>query len=150
MNRAEYQLALVEKLPFMIILCHFGRVIPNIHVTLDHFSITLDISCHFGQCYKRPCFLLVKTCLQFQFHSKILKIPIEKESITQNLANRLRGPHSSRLCWWSKLPKLKCKSWPRINKGTGNAGKPPTPIPMNSCTCNLIPFEVLTQYTHKP
>ena len=36
-----------------------GGVIPNIHVTLDHFPITLDISCHFGQCHKRPYFLLV-------------------------------------------------------------------------------------------
>ena len=47
-------------------LRQLGRVIPNIHVTLDHFPITLDhfpitldISCHFGQCHKRPCFLLV-------------------------------------------------------------------------------------------
>ena len=46
-------------------MCHsknlyqFGRVIPNIHITLDHFPITLDISCHFGQCHKRPCILLV-------------------------------------------------------------------------------------------
>ena len=45
--------------------CHFkhlsqlGGVIPNIHVTLDHFPVTLGISCHFGQCHKRPCFLLV-------------------------------------------------------------------------------------------
>ena len=51
--------ALVEKLSFMTILCHFGRIIPNIHVTLDHFPVTLDISSHFGQCHKRPCFLLV-------------------------------------------------------------------------------------------
>ena len=36
-----------------------GRIIPNIHITLDHFPFTLDISCHFGQCHKRPCFLLV-------------------------------------------------------------------------------------------
>ena len=54
---------LVEKLSFMTILCHFGRVIlntshqfgciiPNIHITLDIFS-------HFEQCHKRPCFLLV-------------------------------------------------------------------------------------------
>ena len=43
----------------MTILCHFGHVIPNIHVTLDHFPITLDISRHFGQCHRRPCFLLV-------------------------------------------------------------------------------------------
>ena len=41
-------------------LCQHGHVIPNIHVTLDHFPVTLDISCHFGQCHKRPCFLLVK------------------------------------------------------------------------------------------
>ena len=33
-------------------LHQLGHIIPNIHVTLD-------ISCHFGQCYKRPCFLLV-------------------------------------------------------------------------------------------
>ena len=32
--------------------CQLGRVIPSIHVTLD-------ISCHFGQCHKRPCFLLM-------------------------------------------------------------------------------------------
>ena len=57
--------ALVEKLSFMTILCHFGCVIPNIHVTLDDFSVTLDISCHFGQCHKRPCFLLVKGLLPF-------------------------------------------------------------------------------------
>ena len=31
-----------------------GRVIPNIYVTLD-------ISCHFGQCHKRSCFLLVRS-----------------------------------------------------------------------------------------
>ena len=54
----------------MTILCHFGRiipntshqlgrVIPNIHVTLHHFPIALDISSHFGHCHKRPCFLLV-------------------------------------------------------------------------------------------
>ena len=36
-----------------------GCIIPNMHVTLDHFPVTLDISCHFGQCHKRPCFLLV-------------------------------------------------------------------------------------------
>ena len=59
-----------RKLSFMTILCHFGRVIPNtsrqlgriilnIHVALDHFHVTLDISCHFGQHHKRPCFLLV-------------------------------------------------------------------------------------------
>ena len=29
-------------------LCHIGRIIPNIHITLDHFPITLDISYHFG------------------------------------------------------------------------------------------------------
>ena len=63
-------LSLVEKLSFMTILCHFECVIPNtlrqlgcvianIHVTLDHFLVTLDISSHFGQCHKRPCFLLV-------------------------------------------------------------------------------------------
>ena len=40
--------SLVEKLSFMIILCCFGRIILNIHVTLDHFPVTLDISCHFG------------------------------------------------------------------------------------------------------
>ena len=51
--------ALVEKLSFMTILCHFGRVFPNIHITLDHFPVTLDIFSHFGQCHKRPCFLLV-------------------------------------------------------------------------------------------
>ena len=45
---------LVEKLSFMTILCHFGcvipntshqfgRVIPNIHVTLYHFPVTLDL-----------------------------------------------------------------------------------------------------------
>ena len=33
-------------------LHQFGRVIPNIHVTLA-------ISCHFGQCHKRPYFLLM-------------------------------------------------------------------------------------------
>ena len=43
----------------MTILCHFGCVILNIHVTLDHFPVTWDISCHFGHCHKRPCFLLV-------------------------------------------------------------------------------------------
>ena len=36
--------------------CQLGCVIPNIYVTLD-------ISCHFGQCYKRPCFLLVYMCV---------------------------------------------------------------------------------------
>ena len=36
----------------MTILCHFGLINPKIHVTLD-------ISCYFGQCHKRPCFLLV-------------------------------------------------------------------------------------------
>ena len=36
-----------------------GCVIPNIHITLDHFPVTLDISNHFGQCHKKPCFLLV-------------------------------------------------------------------------------------------
>ena len=51
--------ALVEKLSFMTILCHFGciipnslrqlrQVIPNIHVALDHFLVTFEISCHFG------------------------------------------------------------------------------------------------------
>ena len=40
-------------------LRQFRHVIPNIHVTLDHFPVTLDISCHFRQCHKRPCFLLV-------------------------------------------------------------------------------------------
>ena len=44
---------------FMTILCQLGYVIPNIHVTLDHSLVTLDSSCHFGQCHKRPCFLLV-------------------------------------------------------------------------------------------
>ena len=39
--------------------CQLGCVISNIHVALDHFRVTLDISCHFGQCCKRPCFLLV-------------------------------------------------------------------------------------------
>ena len=59
-----------RKSAFMTILCHFecvipntscqlGRVILNIHVTLNRFSITLNISCHFGQCHKRSCFLLV-------------------------------------------------------------------------------------------
>ena len=43
----------------MTIFCHFGCIIPNIHVTLDHFPVTLDISCHFGQCHKRLYFLLV-------------------------------------------------------------------------------------------
>ena len=63
-------ITLVEKLSFMTILCHFGSVVPNtlyqlgriilnIHVTLDHFLVTLDISDHFRQCHKRPCFLLV-------------------------------------------------------------------------------------------
>ena len=37
-------------------LRQFGRVILNIHVTLD-------ISCHFGQCHKRSRFLLVFTCI---------------------------------------------------------------------------------------
>ena len=32
-------------------LYQFGHVIPNIHVTLD-------ISCHFKQCHKKPYFLL--------------------------------------------------------------------------------------------
>ena len=50
---------LVEKLSFMTILCDLGCVIPNIHVTLDHFLVILDISYHFGQCHKKPCFLLV-------------------------------------------------------------------------------------------
>ena len=36
-----------------------GCVILNFHVTLDHFPIILDISCHFGQCHKKPCILLV-------------------------------------------------------------------------------------------
>ena len=49
---------LVEKLSFVPILHQLGCVIPNIHVTLDHFPMTLDISCHFGQCRKRLCFLL--------------------------------------------------------------------------------------------
>ena len=40
--------------------CQFGCIIPNIHIVLDHFPITLDIFCHFGQYHKRPCFLLVK------------------------------------------------------------------------------------------
>ena len=44
--------SLVEKLSFVPILHQFRCIIPNIHVTLD-------ISCHFGQCHKRPCFLLV-------------------------------------------------------------------------------------------
>ena len=39
--------------------CQLGHVIPNIHVILDHFPLTLDISCHSEQCHKRPCFLLV-------------------------------------------------------------------------------------------
>ena len=58
---------LLEKLSFMTILCHFGRVIPNtlrqlgrvipnIHVKLDHFPIKLDISSHFGQCPKDHVF----------------------------------------------------------------------------------------------
>ena len=65
-----YSLSLIEKLSFMTILCHFGRIspntlpqlgciIPNIHVTLDHFPVILDIFCHFGQCHKRSCFLQV-------------------------------------------------------------------------------------------
>ena len=40
-------------------LRQLGCIIPNIYVTLDHFPVALDISCHFGQCHKRPCFLLV-------------------------------------------------------------------------------------------
>ena len=43
----------------MTILYQLGCVISNIHVTLDHFPIKLDISCRFGQCHRRPCFLLV-------------------------------------------------------------------------------------------
>ena len=39
--------SLVEKLSFVIFLRQLGRVIPNIHVTLDNFPITLDISYHF-------------------------------------------------------------------------------------------------------
>ena len=45
-------------------LRQLGLVIPKIHVTLDHFPVTLDISCNFGQCHKRPCFLLVtRSCM---------------------------------------------------------------------------------------
>ena len=40
-------------------LRQLGCVIPSIHITMDHFLVILDISCHFGRCYKRPCFLLV-------------------------------------------------------------------------------------------
>ena len=58
--QAEGMEILVEKLSFMTILCQLGCIIPNICVTLDHFPIILDISCHFGQCHKRPYFLLVK------------------------------------------------------------------------------------------
>ena len=48
---------------------HFGqlgRVIPNIHVTLDHICVTFNISCHFGQCHKRSCFLLVSLYLELE------------------------------------------------------------------------------------
>ena len=58
-----FTISLVGKLSFMTILCHFGSVTSNIHVTLDHFPVTLDISYHFGQCHKRPYFLLVFGCL---------------------------------------------------------------------------------------
>ena len=33
---------LVEKLSFVPVLCHIGRVIQNIHVTLDHFPVTFS------------------------------------------------------------------------------------------------------------
>ena len=64
-----------------------GRIIPNIHVTLDHFRVTLDhfrvtlnISCHFGQCCKRPCFLLVNLGCHFNILllSLVLQAPFEK------------------------------------------------------------------------
>ena len=52
--------SLVEKLPFMTILCYFGSIIPDIHVTfpvtLDHFPVTLDISYHLDSVTKDHVF----------------------------------------------------------------------------------------------
>ena len=53
-----------------------GFIVPNIHVTLDHFPITLEISCHFGQCHKRPCFLLVISILYPQAFIKNLVLKV--------------------------------------------------------------------------
>ena len=67
-------------------LCQLRYVIPNIHVTLDHFPFTLDISCHFQQHHKRPCFLLVNVARKCRSSSHIRLQP-KVESIQSNVIN---------------------------------------------------------------
>ena len=80
--------------------CQLGCLIPNIHITLDHFPMTLDISCHFGQCHKRSCFLLVFRNIT-SFNTYVLKQTGNKcfgnIRVIRKVPLSLRGTFSSTL-----------------------------------------------------
>ena len=89
---------LVEKLSFMTISYQHGHVIPNIHVTLD-------ISYHFGQCHKRPCFLLVT-----RINDAIDHI-VSGSLVVNRKLQRLEPPHPGlriswailKICWFALI-----------------------------------------------
>ena len=76
------EVTLVEKLSFMTILCHFGRVIQNIRINLvlsfrtfmSHWTIFLSYGTFLVILNKTQCFLLVSSMACSWSILKILRI----------------------------------------------------------------------------
>ena len=74
--------SLVEKLSFMTILCHFGCVIPNIHINLDMSS---EHSCHIG-----PFSYHIGHFLSFWIVSQKTMFPTSDSRTTHLLTSRTK------------------------------------------------------------